>query len=121
MDKYQHYELVTYSFKEYEQARQRYREVIDQNIHLSSFRYPKYDRVDYEDCQFEKLDIDIIDVEENQQEIKKILVYDVKNMQIPEEIDREIYFWEEELEGTNNVNLSNWDKMIQRMSQAQKD
>ena len=86
LDRYEHYELVTYSFKEYDYLREKPCRIIDRNIHLSSFRYPLYDRIDYEGLDLDKLEIDIIDVEDNQEEIKKLLHYDVVSLENKNEV-----------------------------------
>ncbi len=71
--------------------------MIDKSIHLSSFRYPLYERIDYEDMELSRLELDIIDYEDSQDTIKRLLHYDVVNMNNKEEIDREIVLWGKEI------------------------
>jgi hypothetical protein len=44
-----------------------------------------------------RLELDIIDYEDNQDTIKRLLHYDVVNMNNKEEIDREIVLWGKEI------------------------
>ena len=121
LDRYEHYELVTYSFKEYDYLREKPCRIIDRNIHLSSFRYPLYDRIDYEGLDLDKLEIDIIDVEDNQEEIKKLLHYDVVSLENKNEVDKEVELWGLELERTNQGNQTNWTQMMERMGTSQRE
>lgn len=62
------------------------------------------------------MEIDIIDVEDNQEEIKKLLHYDVINMENKEEVEKEIQLWSIELDKANQRNVENWNQMIKRMT-----
>lgn len=92
----------------------------DRNIHLSSFRYPTQEKADCSAMELERLELDIIDVEDNQQEIKKLLTFDVLTANSKEEVDQEIDLWEHELTRINAGNLHNWREMMGRMNREPK-
>jgi hypothetical protein len=89
LDHWEHYELVTFSFKEYDYLRDRAGRMADRSIHLSSYRCPR-ERTDCAGMELERLELDIIDVEDNQEEIKKLLGFDVVAANQWEEMDQEI-------------------------------
>jgi hypothetical protein len=62
--------------------------------------------------------MDIIDYEDNQDTIKKLLHYDVVNMNNKEEIDKEIVLWSKEIEEYNKVNLENWKALQERIAET---
>lgn len=66
-----------------------------------------------------RLELDIIDYEDNQDTIKRLLHYDVVNMNNKEEIDREIVLWGKEIEEYNKVNLENWKALQERIAEAE--
>jgi hypothetical protein len=66
-----------------------------------------------------RLELDIIDYEDNQDTIKRLLHYDVVNMNNKEEIDREIVLWGKEIEEYNKANLENWKALRERIAEAE--
>jgi DNA repair exonuclease SbcCD nuclease subunit len=114
LDREERYELVTFAFKEYEYLREQPGRIVDRTLHLSAFRYPRYERAEAEGLG--RLELDIIDIEDCQQEIRKLLQFDVVNAQGGEEVEREIALWEGDLLRANNANLQNWREMLTRLA-----
>lgn len=95
---------MTYSIKEYDYLREPTGRIIvgDRTLHLSSFRYPKVERMpDPAPEGLGRLELDIIDVEDCQEEVRKLLQYDVVNAGEGEALDKEIALWEMELRTVN--------------------
>ncbi len=54
-------------------------------------------------------------MEDCQEEIRKLLQFDVVNAQGGEEVDREVALWEAELGKVHEGNMENWRGMMKRM------
>jgi hypothetical protein len=91
LERWEHYELVTFTFKEYDYLREPPGRAVDRSLHLSAFRYPRPDCPEVEGLA--RLELDIIDVEDCQEEVRKLLHFDVVNAQGGEEVEREIALW----------------------------
>lgn len=117
LERWERYELVTFAFKEYDYLREPPGRMTDRTIHLSAFRTPRFDRLEPEGLA--RLELDIIDVEDSQEEVRKLLQYDVMNVQGGEQLDREIALWEAELAALHTDSLANWQQMAGRVRQTQ--
>lgn len=112
LDMWERYELVSFAFKEYTSPRQLVGRTVENGLHLSSFRLPK------RECppiDFTHLELDIVDAEQDQNQIQRLLAHDVIVSQHKEQLDAEITLWEAELQRVNQESVKNWQAMLGRM------
>jgi hypothetical protein len=65
---------VSFAFKEYDSPRVPAGRTIDATLHLSAFRYP---RRECPALDLQRLELDIVDTEDDQERIRGLLAHDV--------------------------------------------
>jgi len=74
--------------------------------------------LDLEDSTLGKLELELVEVDNRQEFIKRILDFEVKRMQIREDVDRELQLWTAHLRQLNATNVYNWNQMKARIVQT---
>jgi hypothetical protein len=118
LDMWERYELVSFAFKEYVSPRMPVGRTVEGGLHLSSFRLPQ------RECpavDFSHLELDIVDAEQDQRQIQRLLAHDVILSQHKEQLDGEIALWEAELQRVNQESLKNWEAMVGRMEGEERE
>lgn len=62
-----------------------------------------------------RLELKLVDLEDRQDVLKRILDFEVKKVQIKEDVDRELELWTCELRKVNKMNIVNWNEMKTRI------
>ena len=86
---------------------------VSPNVHLDSLRSPHKNWIDDIPEEELNLDLEIVDIEDRQEEVMKVLRYDVVESDHAE-VDREIILIEQQLKDVYHNNGENWDNMIDR-------
>jgi hypothetical protein len=56
----------------------------------------------------ERLELKLVELEDRQDVIKRILDFEVRKVEIKEDVERELELWTCELRETNKMNIVNW-------------